>query len=56
MGRDMDPRILRVAAIVGIAVLVAIGAPNLHGPQLFAIAAIGSMVGLGFLLAWLSGI
>ena len=56
MGREIDPRVLKVGAMVGAAVLVAIGAPSLHGPQLFAIAAIGSMVGLGFLLAWLAGI
>ena len=56
MGREIDPRVLKVGAMVGAAVLVAIGALSLHGPQLFAIAAIGSMVGLGFLLAWLAGI
>jgi hypothetical protein len=56
MGREIDPRILKRVAIAVVAVFVVIAAPSVHGPQLFAIAAIGSMVGLGFLLAWLAGI
>lgn len=56
LGSRLDPRVGIALVAAAIAVLVVLAIPRVHDPELFALAAIGSMVGLGFLLAWLSGI
>lgn len=56
LGQKLDRRVGTALVAAAIAVLVVLAIPRVHGPELFALAAVASMVGLGFLLAWLSGI
>jgi hypothetical protein len=56
LGRRIDPRTAVALGVAAMAVLVLLAIPRVHGPELFALAALGSMVGVGFLLAWLSGV